>query len=252
MRGMQTPRAMIFDLDGTLAESLQQLSPEMSELMAKLVQKMPVAIMTGSKMERTAPRFPKEFAGQNAYLFPANAAVCYIFKNGDWQMVYEMPLSSEEKHKIRNGLAVALLQTGMSEPPPQVWGPRVDDRKSKMSFAYFGIDAPLEVKKPWDPDGIKRKPLLDALEPLLPDFTVSIGGTNTIDITRKGVTKALGIRKFSEMTGIPVSDMLYVGDKLQPGGNDFVVKETGISTHEVRGPQETATFVRSVLGQVSG
>ena len=55
-------------------------------------------------------------------------------------------------------------------------------------------------------------------------------GTTTIDITRKGIDKDFGIRKLSERLGIPPERMVYVGDALFPGGNDAIVKETGIAT----------------------
>ena len=41
--------------------------------------------------------------------------------------------------------------------------------------------------------------------------------------------------------------MLYVGDGLFEGGNDAVVKETGIPTHAVTGPAETANVIEALL-----
>ena len=74
-----------------------------------------------------------------------------------------------------------------------------------------------------------------------------MGGLTTIDITRKGLTKAYGIRQLVELTDTAISEMLYVGDALQEGGNDAVVIETGVRTHEVFGPKETAAFIKDIL-----
>jgi hypothetical protein len=41
--------------------------------------------------------------------------------------------------------------------------------------------------------------------------------------------------------------MLYVGDALFPGGNDEIVKETGIPTQQVSGPAETKEIIEKVL-----
>jgi hypothetical protein len=41
--------------------------------------------------------------------------------------------------------------------------------------------------------------------------------------------------------------MLYIGDALFPGGNDEVVKETGIETRQTSGPEETARIIRELL-----
>ncbi len=41
--------------------------------------------------------------------------------------------------------------------------------------------------------------------------------------------------------------MLYVGDALFPGGNDEVVKESGIRTQAVADPSATTRFIESLL-----
>jgi hypothetical protein len=41
--------------------------------------------------------------------------------------------------------------------------------------------------------------------------------------------------------------MLYVGDALFPGGNDEVVKESGIATREVANPSDTARLIDELL-----
>ena len=76
---------------------------------------------------------------------------------------------------------------------------------------------------------------------------MGVNATNSIDITRKGVTKAFGIRKLIEFTQISISEMLYVGDALEEGGNDAVVLETGIHTYQVIGPEETAQLIQTII-----
>jgi hypothetical protein len=81
----------------------------------------------------------------------------------------------------------------------------------------------------------------------LPEFDVKTGGSTSIDVTRPGINKAYGVRKISEHLGIPIGEMLYIGDALFPGGNDAVVKETGIPTQQTSGPDETAEMIRALL-----
>ena len=57
----------------------------------------------------------------------------------------------------------------------------------------------------------------------LPDLSVNIGGSTSIDVTRKGVDKAYGIEKLAEASGIAKSEMLFMGDAVYPGGNDWPV-----------------------------
>jgi hypothetical protein len=51
------------------------------------------------------------------------------------------------------------------------------------------------------------------------------------------------------MTEISIPEMLYIGDALDDGGNDSVVIGTGIKTHEVFGPKETAGIIEEILAR---
>ena len=72
-----------------------------------------------------------------------------------------------------------------------------------------------------------------------------------MDITRKGVDKAYGIAELSKQTGIPISAMLFVGDRLDPGGNDFPVTCLGIDTFAVRDWEHTASFIEELVSKAN-
>lgn len=249
MNGMH--RVVIFDLDGTLTESKAALTPSMGALLARLLLRMPVAIMSGGSYAQ----FEKQLLGgmppdanfKNLYLFPTSAAQCYVWKDGTWQFLYNHALSAEERSLVLQALEESLRETGLDVPPPQLWGAQTEDRGSQITWSALGQEAPSEMKKVWDPDRKKRTPLQAALLKRLPDFSVRVNAMSSVDITRNGLTKAYGVRRLSESTGVPISDMLYVGDALFPGGNDEIVKETGIETRQVAGPAETAAVIEEML-----
>ncbi|HVB19734.1 MAG TPA: HAD-IIB family hydrolase [Candidatus Paceibacterota bacterium] len=244
-------QAIIFDLDGTLTESKSPLTAEMGEALARLFEKMPVAVMSGGSYTQ----FQKQFLGgipqkanlKNLYLFPTSASQCYLWKDGSWQSRYANPFTPEEKSRVLGALTEALRETGLDKPPPKLWGEQTEDRGSQITWSALGQQAPIGEKQSWDPERKKRAPLQATLIARLPGFSVRVNATNSIDITREGITKAYGVRKFSEILGVPISNMLYVGDALFPGGNDEIVKESGIATHQVSGPAETARIIESVL-----
>ncbi|MEK7068882.1 MAG: HAD hydrolase family protein, partial [Patescibacteria group bacterium] len=74
-----------------------------------------------------------------------------------------------------------------------------------------------------------------------------ISSRTAIDITKKGVDKALGVLWFSEHLKINPQEMLFVGDALGPEGNDEIVIPTGIDTREVKNPEETAKIIDEIL-----
>jgi len=244
-------KALIFDLDGTLTESKSALTPLMGTVLARLIAVMPAAIMSGGSYTQFQKQLlaimPSDANFKNLYLFPTSAAQCYSWKDGVWEFLYNNPFTPEEKARVLQALTGALHETGLDVPPPQLWGEQTEDRGAQITWSALGQQAPIEMKKSWDPNREKRTPLQVALLARLPDFSVRANATNSIDITRTGMTKAYGVHKFSEIIATPIADMIYVGDALFPGGNDEIVKETGIATRQIAGPAETKEVIEKVL-----
>ena len=251
---MAAPRAMIFDIDGTLTESKSTLAPETAAVLVELLKKMPVAIMSGGSYEQFKEQLlrglPENTYLTNLFLFPTSAAQCYTWRDGAWQFLYNNPFTSEEKTLVLQALDEALRETGLDQPPPKLWGEQTEDRGAQITWSALGQQAPIEMKKTWDPDRKKRTLLQTALRMRLPNFSIRVNATNSVDITREGMTKAYGVRPFSGIIATPIEDMLYVGDALFPGGNDEIVKETGVPTHQVSGPAETIQVIEKVLSSI--
>ncbi len=248
------PKLICFDLDGTLAESKQRVSADTGELLAQLSRKIPVAVMSGAGFaqfeKQIFPALPAETNLAHIYLFPNNAAQCFIYKQGQWHPQYDHSFSPQEKEHITQVLAEALAEVGLAQVPPQVWGERVEDRGAEIAFSPLGQDAPLEAKQEWNKkNNATRKALHDTLNRLLPEFSNAMGGLTTIDITHKDINKAYGIKRLAELASVGINEMLYVGDALEEGGNDSVVIQTGIKTHQVFSPQETTTLIEEILAK---
>lgn len=248
-------QAVIFDIDGTLTESKATMEPKMGALIAQLLLKMPVAIMSGGSYAQ----FQKQlFAGMpqfanysNLYLFPTSASQCYVWKNGAWEYLYNNPFSNEERAAVLKALDESLKETGLDAPPPQLWGEQIEDRGSQITWSALGQQAPFEMKRVWDPDRSKRTPLEKALLRRLTGFSIRVNAATSIDITREGMTKAYGVHQFSQTLNIPIENMLYVGDALFPGGNDEIVKSTGIPTQQVFSPAETAKVIEKLISDAA-
>ena len=250
------PKLVVFDLDGTLAESKQRMEPRMGELLAELLQKMPVAVMSGAGFpqfeKQFLPALPDDAILSRLYLFPDNAAQCYVFEAGKWRTRYDNAFTLQERERILKELEGALKEVGLSEAPVRIWGERVEDRGAEIAFSPLGQQAPLKEKEEWHKEhDDTRKRLHEALDKRLPDFANAMGGLTTIDITRRGITKAYGVKQLAGLSQISVSEMLYVGDALEEGGNDAVVIESGVKTHAVFGPTETAALIEEILKQTS-
>ncbi len=116
-----------------------------------------------------------------------------------------------------------------------------------VTLSCLGTGAPQAMRRTWDPDLTRRKGLREAIQKALPEWNVYIGGLTSIDIARKGVSKARAILWLAENMKCQPGEMLYVGDALFPGGNDEVVIATGVQTRHTSGPKETEMVIDDLL-----
>ncbi len=246
------PECIIFDLDSTLAKSKQPIDGAMAKALLSLLAHTYVAVASGGKFDQlctqVADQLPSSEFYKKLYFLPTSGAELYEYSNNSWNSVYKETLTQQEALHITQAIHKANDKTSTVDFSQTAYGERIEFRGSQVSFSALGQEAPLEKKKEWDTDHAKREALRAVLVPLLPDYEVRIGGTTTIDITKKGIDKAYGVKKLSAHLMLSISHMLYVGDELRTGGNDEVVIATGIPTHEVTSPKDTEQFIVSLLG----
>ena len=85
------------------------------------------------------------------------------------------------------------------------------------------------------------------LDPLIPEFSVQLGGSTSIDVTKPGIDKAYGIGKLRDTLAIAIEEMIFIGDALFPGGNDYPAKEAGVVSIRVRDPDETKRVIEAII-----
>ena len=129
----------------------------------------------------------------------------------------------------------------------KVWGEIIEDRGSQITYSALGQQAPLDEKKKWDPDFTKRKKIKSILNPLIPGFSVRMGGATSIDVTKPGIDKAYGIGKLRDILGIAINEMIFVGDALFPGGNDYPAEKAGVVSIPVKNPDETKRVTETII-----
>ena len=241
-------KLIVFDLDGTLAESKSSLDSVMSSLLYQLLGIVKVAVISGGGW----PQFEKQVLSNlphderlvNLSLLPTCGTKFYQ-NAGDWKMIYSEDFTVVEKENIIGSLKKAIGIAGFKVE--KVWGEVIEDRGSQITFSALGQQAPLKEKNKWDPDFTKRKKIKAILDTLIPGFSVRMGGATSIDVTKPGIDKAYGIRKLRDILGIPLKDMIFIGDALFVGGNDYPAEEAGVVSIPVRGPDETKLVTRTIL-----
>lgn len=246
------PKLVVFDLDDTLAPSKSPLPDPMGEALLALLGKLPVAIISGGQfgqfLAQVIQRLPESDLLDDLHLMPTNGTRYHTHSEGTWGEVYAHNLSDDTRARCAAVLEEEAKALGLWED--DTWGPCIEDRGSQVTYSALGQEAPVDAKKAWDPDGSKRAQLRERVAERLPDVDVHAGGSTSIDITSRGTDKAFGVGALMARLDLAPADVLFVGDRLQPGGNDYPVVALGVKTYAVESWEETLVFVTALVGQL--
>lgn len=244
-----------FDLDDTLAPSKGLIDPRIATLLRALAERVEVAIISGGNEQQFRDQVLSQLHGASAseldrfHLLPTCGTRYLRHEDGEFRLLYALDLDEAEKEAAMTALREEAERLGLWEAEP--WGEILEDRGSQITFSALGQKAPVDAKHAWDPTGTKRGALRDAVAARLPNLEVRSGGSTSIDITRAGIDKAFGMRELAERTGIRFDDMLFYGDRLDEGGNDYPVKALGVPSVAVTGWEDTADKLDALLPELA-
>ncbi len=259
MKTFRKKQLVVFDLDGTLAPSKAPIDGEMDRLFTKLLSVKRVAVIGGGKYDLfksqliTKLTTPKELL-RNLFLFPTTSTAFYRYDAG-WKKVYRHVLSREERVAIKKAFRDVLKESGYV-PPRRTYGKVLEDRGTQITFSALGQDIVavlgkkkgVRLKEKWKRENTPMKlKMAKMLAKRLPKLEVHAAGFTSIDVTRKGIDKAYGLRQIEKHLHVPIRDMVFIGDALFPGGNDYAVKKTGVQAIPVSGPEETKKIIREIV-----
>jgi len=159
--GRIVKKLIVFDLDGTLAESKSSLDAEMSVLLYDLLGSVKVAVISGGGW----PQFEKQLLSNlphderlvNLSLLPTCGTKFFQYK-GDWERIYSEDFNTNEKEKIVGSLEKAVGMAGFKVE--KVWGEAIEDRGSQITFSALGQQAPWRKRKngtPISPSGRRSR-----------------------------------------------------------------------------------------------
>lgn len=249
-----TKKVIAFDLDDTLAVTKSPISDRMSEILARLIEKYDVCVITGGTIEQINKQvtdrleIPKHLLNR-FHLMPTCGTRYYRYDELEdkWALQYANDLSKEQKKRIFEALEKVAKEMDIWEENPT--GEIIEDRFSQITLSALGQQASPEDKYAWAEKYKDVRPVYrDKVAELLPDLEVRIGGTTSTDVTLPGIDKAYGMKKLIEAIDISKDEILFFGDKLDEGGNDYPVKALGVDSIAVDGWETTAYALEGVLG----
>lgn len=250
-------KLIAFDLDGTLAPSKSHFDPRMVALFDRLLSQYHVCVISGGKYELFQRQFLTQITTEpesleRLHLMPTTGTRYYRFEGGKWELQYAEDFSAADKKRIIKALEEGLEESGYKAE--KTYGPIIEDRDSQITLSILGQEIVAElgeegvrIKEEWDPDAKKKHKIRDIVQPKIPEFNVRAAGATSIDVTLPGVDKAYGMEKLMDATGFKKEDILFLGDRIEPGGNDYAVYEAGIDCIKVRNWEDTAYAIEGIV-----
>jgi HAD superfamily hydrolase (TIGR01484 family) len=252
-------KVIVFDLDGTLAPSKSPLPEPIDGLITKLLDEYEVCVISGGKFEQFEKQLLNGLQADDKklaklHIMPTCGTRYYSYNQDDrkWVKQYSEDFTEADKSKITDALNKGF--DDLNCRAEKIYGENIEDRGSQVTFSVLGQDIVdvlgeegVALKEAWDPDNSKKLELRDYIAPLIPEFEVRVGGVTSIDITKLGIDKAYGVKHLLAMLKLKNKDTLFIGDRLQEGGNDYPVKAMGVDSIAVKTWQDTALVIETIL-----
>ena len=235
---------LAFDVDNTITNSCAEIIDDMANTLNNLKEKL--IFISGTHAPELKRMVSSKLDREHHIL--ANTGTHHILvSQNEEKEIHNKVLTEEEKGEILS--ALKRLQREHSLSPTTSEEDQIQNRGSQITMSMLGRNAPKHKKESYDPDRTKRKKFVSFLEKILGNekYELAIGGTTSIDITKKGNEKGISLEKFIKNQSISKNDILFFGDQLSPKGNDYSVIKTGIKCIEVKNPKETLKILKTLL-----
>ena len=224
-------KKFIFDVDGTLTPSRQQMDFEFMCFMIKFCCTYDVYLVTGSDRAKTVEQVGLDVYNRSIRVYNCSGADVYekdvnVYKS-DWN------ISDEVKKFLRDELDYSQF--------PIRCGNHIEERPGGINFSILGRGeginlADREEYVKWDRNTGERILIADRIKNQFPNLNVQIGGQTGLDISDNDKSQILRDFNIDD-------DIHFFGDMMQKGQNDYplavAVDKRGGTNYTVNSWQET-------------
>ena len=232
-------KKFIFDVDGTLTPSRQQITKEFNTFFITFCFDKNVYLVSGSDYNKTYEQLGETICYLAKRIY--NCSGSYVTEKGKVIHQSEWSLPQDAKNFLTEKLNQSKfeLRTGL----------HFENRPGMCNFSIVGRNANLEERKKyvdWNKDD-ERVYIAKEFNYLFPKLECVVGGDISVDIFPRGMNKSQIVRDFTK------DDIIYFfGDRMNVNGNDWPLKQRLMNDqynayfHNVTGWQETYELLKNV------
>ncbi len=207
-------RVIAMDLDGTLTQHKQPLTPENRSALEALAKKYRLLMVGAGQVMRIfnqLGQFPIDIIGNYGLQYGTCNAVT-------GQMVIERDMVLPcDRESVDRRVTMIRQKYGMTE----FRGENVEFHPSGcVTFPCLGTKALQADKLAYDPDRSKRRAIYREVCELFSDYTVFVGGASSFDMVPAPYNKYYALDAYCRDKGLNHENVVFIGDDYGPGGND--------------------------------
>lgn len=207
-------KVIAMDLDGTLTQHRQPLTPENRAALVALREKYRLVMVGAGQVMRIfnqLERFPIDIIGNYGLQYGT-----YNAQTGQMEIRRDLVFPCD-RESVDSRVTMLRKKFGFTE----FKGENVEFHPSGcVTFPCLGTKAISEDKLAFDPDRSKRRAVYQEVCQVFSDYTVFVGGSSSFDMAPAPYNKRYALELFCQENGLEHENVLYIGDDYGPGGND--------------------------------
>lgn len=244
IKAIKAAKIIICDVDGTVTEDLKPLSASMCTSMYLQNKHEKLLIFMSGTNIAELKRMISDYIWFTHILCGSSGAHIVLVADAHNEVeLKNIIIPLEERKLIKKCLEETIKKFNLPRISDQIL-----DRESQVTLSCIGRYADSTIKNNFDPNGYKRLEMVEYIKQFLPNYSIKVGGTTSIDILKDNFDKAKGIKLLmSLMDGITEESTIFIGDKLFEGGNDYPALQV-LNSVQVKDPNELiGLFALSLL-----
>ena len=207
-------KIIAMDLDGTLTQHKEGLTPKNRETLNALAKKYKLLMVGAGTVMRIfnqLEKYPIDVIGNYGLQYGK-----YDTDSGEMKIERDItfPVDKERVEKLVSDMRV---KYGFTE----YRGDNVQYHPSGcITFPVLGTEAIQADKLSFDPDRKKRRAIYPEVVEAFSDYSVFVGGSSSFDMAPKPYNKYYALDLYCKENGLSHENVVYIGDDYGQGGND--------------------------------
>ena len=213
-------KVIAMDLDGTLTQHKQHMSPKTKQTLLQLGTKYKLVMVGAGQVSRIfnqMEQFPVDIIGNYGLQYAT-----YDYDTNDLEIVWDLSFPCD-REKIESAITTLRQKYGCTE----FSGDNVEYHPSGcITFPVLGTKAKIEDKLAFDPDRTKRRKMYADVVAAFPDYCAFVGGSSSFDMVPKPYNKYHALDMYCKENGLSHENVVFIGDDYGTGGNDEPVYQS--------------------------